>query len=188
MNLSLMFTSSSMCFPDAKSTALEEVGSWSCERVAIFLSQTKAESLSTHVLEGMRRKVDLKTSLCHLLEYPLCTVRVRLKCAHSISALSCIVQLPPTHACTHARAYLTYTHDNAHMHARMRVHRIPISPHTPLIESHGQNAAGLGWAGPSQCHRFVAASALQRTRKATEECGEREMIVCRHNHQHACWE
>jgi hypothetical protein len=152
--------------------------------VAIFLSQTKAESLSTLVLEGMRRKVDLMTSLYHLLEYP---VWLRLKCVHSISAPSCTVHRPRTHACMHARAYLAYTHDNVHMHARIRAHT-EYQYHHLSLNRPGQNAAGLGWAGPSQCHRLVATAALQRTRKATEECGEREMIVCRHNHAHACWE
>jgi hypothetical protein len=39
---------------DTESNVLEQAGSWSCERVAIFLSQTNADSLSTDMLESMR--------------------------------------------------------------------------------------------------------------------------------------
>jgi len=43
--------------PDTRQKALDEAGSWSAEQVAIFLSETNAQYLTTDSIEGMRRKV-----------------------------------------------------------------------------------------------------------------------------------
>ena len=49
--------------PDTRQKALDEAGSWSAEQVAIFLSETNAQYLTTDSIEGMRRKVCRSVSI-----------------------------------------------------------------------------------------------------------------------------